>query len=214
MTQSDQAVISIFSIQKIIGPMAMEASFCGPKCVDKIQATLVDVAGKASFQTSQCVQRGGGREEVGHGRTGDCQKAAMRRGLREEPVAHCWINREAEMCDEGDRSSRGVEIPQLLVGPIAPGVIVCLQSLQTADQPEGIGRIYGQILVSAQGNERIVSGPKTCGLIRIISAIRPAKSLKLVKESCGAFLCGIADCSPATCQGPKMNQVEAGTVAK
>ena len=133
MAESEQAVVSIFGVEMVVGPMAVKAAFGGPKRVDEIQAAFVQATGDAPFKTGQRMQRGRGGKKIGNRRAWHSEKAALRRGLRENPIADRRVHWKTEMRDERNRASGGVEIADFLPRLIAPGVIGSFKAFEAAN---------------------------------------------------------------------------------
>ena len=55
MPEGEQGIEGVFSVEMIIGPVSVEAATRVPKRVQKVEATLVDIAGHAAVHGGQRV---------------------------------------------------------------------------------------------------------------------------------------------------------------
>ena len=139
MAEGDETVVGVFSVEIVVGPMAVETAVGGPERVYEIEAAFVDAAGDAAFETSERVQRCRGGKKVGNGRTGNSEESALGSGLGEEPIGYGGVYWKTEMRDERNGAGSCVEVADFLLRLIAPGGVGGLEAFQAADQIEDSG---------------------------------------------------------------------------
>ncbi|MDB6016305.1 MAG: hypothetical protein JWR19_794 [Pedosphaera sp.] len=215
MPQGKQGVKSVFRVEMVVGPVAMEAAARVPERIQKIETALVNLVRQAAIHRRQGMQHGGGREQVGHRSAGHSEEAALRMRLREQPVAHTLVHGKTKMADKRDRAGGGIRRADARAGDIAPRAVGRFKALETLDQFERMRRRSAKVFVSTERDESAVSRAVREFRVAFVAAVGFAERLDALKQRLveAARHPLLADHGPAPCQGGKMDEIERRAVA-
>jgi hypothetical protein len=84
VAEGEEAVVGVFDVEGVIGPVAMESTVGGPEAIDEVEEGVFEV-GEGGLGTVEGVEGDGGGEEVRDGGVGEGFEAAGWVELAEEP---------------------------------------------------------------------------------------------------------------------------------
>jgi len=80
MPECEKTVISIFTVQRVVGPVAVKSSSGIPKRIHKVETGLFEM-GKIRLHGVQRVQSNGGGEQIGQGGRRQREEASLWQAL-------------------------------------------------------------------------------------------------------------------------------------
>src|SRR5262245_30000891 len=107
MSEGEQAVVGVLTIQEVVPPMAVKPSFVAPEGVDEVQAIFLAFP-DAALQPGEGVQSGGGGKQVRQRSLGGGEETSLRMALRQQPVGQVRWRSNPPLAEKRDGCRSGV----------------------------------------------------------------------------------------------------------